>query len=60
MDRAAEFPRWRDLHHFFDIISESFTDAKKLEDVVKVGILSPQLEKYTEDRRLHHLFRIAF
>lgn len=34
--RAAMFPRWTDLHHFSDIISESFTDAKKLEDVVKV------------------------
>lgn len=34
---GAAFPRWRGLHHFSEIMAESFNDAMKLDDVVKAS-----------------------
>lgn len=34
--RAAKFPRWRGLTHFGNVMSMSFTDGSKYEDLSKV------------------------
>ncbi|KAJ3554141.1 hypothetical protein NP233_g12486 [Leucocoprinus birnbaumii] len=37
-DRVKEVPRWSNFHHFDAVTGVSFTDASKLEDIVKISL----------------------
>lgn len=39
--RAANFPSWRNLNHFNKILSMSFIDGRKFEDISKASVAVP-------------------
>jgi len=53
--RMDSFPRWRGLNHFSKVMSVSFADASKLEDITKVCALSSvRVSVYSRKRLLAH------